>query len=152
MKLLSCVQLFATPWAVAYQALLSMRFSRQEYWSRLPFFSPAGLPDPGIKPGFLHCRQTLYQLSYKGSPQRLSLILLNVSSSIFELLKPKPPSSFPNPPQPVHKHVLFPLLQTISKIWPHCTTSITIISHWITMIVSWAQDCLFLGLPWWSNG
>ena len=36
-KTLNCVQLFATPWTVAYQAPLSMEFSRQEYWSRLPF-------------------------------------------------------------------------------------------------------------------
>ena len=50
-KLLSCVRLFATPWTVAYQAPLSMRFSRQEYWSGLPFPSPGDLPDPGIEPG-----------------------------------------------------------------------------------------------------
>ena len=36
-KLLSCVQLFATPWTVAHQASPSMGFSRQEYWSGLPF-------------------------------------------------------------------------------------------------------------------
>ena len=51
MKLLSHVQLFATPWTVAYQAPSSMRFSRQEYWSGLPFPSPGDLPDPGIQPG-----------------------------------------------------------------------------------------------------
>ena len=39
-----------TPWAVAHQAPLSMVFSRQEYWSGLPFPSPGDLPDPGIKP------------------------------------------------------------------------------------------------------
>ena len=50
-KSLSCVHLFATPWIVAYQAPLSMGFSRQEYWSGLPFPSPGDLPDPGIKPG-----------------------------------------------------------------------------------------------------
>ena len=49
-KSLSCVQLFATPWTVAYQAPPSMGFSRQEYWSGLPFPSPGDLPDPGIKP------------------------------------------------------------------------------------------------------
>ena len=41
----------ATPWTVACQAPLSMGFSRQEYWSGLPFPSPGDLPDPGIKPG-----------------------------------------------------------------------------------------------------
>ena len=41
----------ATPWTVACQAPLSMVFSRQEYWSGLPFPSPGDLPNPGIKPG-----------------------------------------------------------------------------------------------------
>ena len=50
-KLLSCVRLFATPWTVAYQAPPSVEFSRQEYWSGLPFPSPGDLPDPGIEPG-----------------------------------------------------------------------------------------------------
>ena len=49
-KSLSCVQLFATPWTVDHQAPPSMGFSRQEYWSGLPFPSPRDLPDPGIKP------------------------------------------------------------------------------------------------------
>ena len=40
----------ATPWTVARQAPLSMGFSRQEYWSILPFLSPGDLPDPGIEP------------------------------------------------------------------------------------------------------
>ena len=47
---LSRVRLFVTPWTVAHQALLSMGFSRQEYWSGLPFPSSGDLPDPGIKP------------------------------------------------------------------------------------------------------
>ena len=49
-KLLSHVQLFATPCFVAYQASLSMGFSRQEYWSRLLFPSGGDFPDPGIEP------------------------------------------------------------------------------------------------------
>ena len=49
-KLLSSVWLFATPWIIAYQAPPSMGFSRQEYWSGLPFLSPEDLPDPGIEP------------------------------------------------------------------------------------------------------
>ena len=49
-KLFSCVQLFATPWTVAHQAPPSMGFSRQEYWSGLPFPSLEDLPDSGIKP------------------------------------------------------------------------------------------------------
>ena len=49
-KSLSRVRLFATPWNVAPQALPSMGFSRQEYWSGVPFPSPGDLPDPGIEP------------------------------------------------------------------------------------------------------
>ena len=45
---------FATPWTTARQAPLSMGFSRQEYWSGLPFPSPGDLPDPGIEPTLLH--------------------------------------------------------------------------------------------------
>ena len=41
----------AIPWPVACQASLSMKFSKQEYWSGLPFTSPGDLPDPGIEPG-----------------------------------------------------------------------------------------------------
>ena len=49
----SCVQLSATLWTVVRQALLSMGFSRQEYWSRMPCPPPGDLPDPGIKPASL---------------------------------------------------------------------------------------------------
>ena len=49
---LSRVRLFATPWIVACQAPLSMEFSRQEYWSRLPFPPPGDLPKPGIEPTY----------------------------------------------------------------------------------------------------
>ena len=45
-----CVWLFTIPWTVAHQVPLSVEFSREEYWSRLPFPSPGDLPDPGIKP------------------------------------------------------------------------------------------------------
>ena len=49
-KSLSCVRLFATPWTIAYQTPPSMGFSRQEYWSGLPFPPPGDLPNPGIEP------------------------------------------------------------------------------------------------------
>ena len=54
----SCPTL-AILWTVARQAPLSMGFSRQECWSGFPFPSPGDLPDPGIKPGLLHCRRIL---------------------------------------------------------------------------------------------
>ena len=47
----SHVRLFATLWTVAHQAPPSMGFSRQEYWSGVPFPSPGDLPNPGIEPG-----------------------------------------------------------------------------------------------------
>ena len=50
MKSLSRVQLLATPWTVAYQALPSMEFSRQGYWSGLPFPSAGDLLNPGMEP------------------------------------------------------------------------------------------------------
>ena len=50
MKSLSRVRFFEIPWTVAYQAPPSMGFSRQEYWSGVPFPSPGDLADPGIEP------------------------------------------------------------------------------------------------------
>ena len=50
-KSLSRVRFFAAPWTIAHQTPPSMEFSRQEYWSGLPFPSPGDLPDPGIEPG-----------------------------------------------------------------------------------------------------
>ena len=49
-KSLSWVRLFVTPWTVPYQVPPAMEFSRQEYWSGLPFPSPGDLPHPGIEP------------------------------------------------------------------------------------------------------
>ena len=54
-RVLGCfsrVQLFVTPWTIAHQAPLSMEFSRQEYWSGLPFLSPGALSNTGIKHQF----------------------------------------------------------------------------------------------------
>ena len=50
MQVLSRVQLFSTLWTIACQIPLSMEFSRQKYWSELPFPSEEDLPSPGIKP------------------------------------------------------------------------------------------------------
>ena len=57
---LSHAIVFATPWTVAHQAPLSMGFSRQGYWSGLPFPPPGMFPTQGSNPGLLHCRQILY--------------------------------------------------------------------------------------------
>ena len=66
-KLLSRVRLFATPWTVAFQVPPSMEFSRQDYWSGLPYPPPGDLPYPGIEPGLLHYKQMLYHLRHQGS-------------------------------------------------------------------------------------
>ena len=78
MKSLSRVRLFVTPWTVAYQVPPSMGFSRQEYWSGLPFPSPGDLPDPEIEPGLLHCRQKLYHLSHFLILKQYSAVSLEV--------------------------------------------------------------------------
>jgi len=65
-KVTQLVRLFVTPWT--HQASLSVKFSRQEYWSGLPFPSPGIFPIQGSNPGVLHCRQILYHLSHQESP------------------------------------------------------------------------------------
>ena len=57
---------FSTPWTLALQAPLSMGFSRQEYWSGLPFPSPGDLPDPGIEPTAPALQADSFLLSYQG--------------------------------------------------------------------------------------
>ena len=70
------VRLFAyltvIPCTEACQAPLSMKFSRQEYWSGQPFPSPEDLTQ-GLNLDFSHCRQILYQLSHQGSPLHSSM-------------------------------------------------------------------------------
>ena len=70
----SCVQFFATSWTVVHQTSLSMEFSRQEYWSGVPFPTPGNLPNPGTEPtslvspvlaaGFFTTRTT-WEASYR---------------------------------------------------------------------------------------
>ena len=67
-KSLSPLRLFATPWVVAYQAPTSMGFSRQEYWSGLPFPLPGDLPNSGIEPRSPTLRGILYHLSHQRRP------------------------------------------------------------------------------------
>ena len=69
---IQCVWLFVIPWTVAHQPPLSMGFSRQEYWSGLPFPLPGELPDPGIEPTsvlyvFYIGSQVLYHSHHPGS-------------------------------------------------------------------------------------
>ena len=66
--MLRCVQIFETPWTVAHQAPLSMKFSRQEYQRGLPFPPPGDLPHPGIKPSFSALQADSLPLSHQRSP------------------------------------------------------------------------------------
>ena len=70
-QLLSCVQLFDTPWAVAHQVPLSMEFSRQEYWSVLPFPSPGYLSNPGIEPTSSALAGRFFITDPEGKPLRV---------------------------------------------------------------------------------
>ena len=82
-ELLSRIWLFATPWTVVHKVLLSMGFARQEYQSGLPFPSPGDLPNPGIEPALLHCRQILYPPSHRGNPPSWVILdELKLSASI----------------------------------------------------------------------
>ena len=64
----SHVRLFATPWTIARQAPLSMEFSRQEYWSGLPFPSPGDLPDPGMEHAFPALAGKFFTTEPPGNP------------------------------------------------------------------------------------
>ena len=59
-----------TPWSVAHQAPLSIRFSRQEHWSGLPFPSPGHLPDPGTKPASPALQAVSLQTELPGKPEQ----------------------------------------------------------------------------------
>ena len=76
-KSLSRVRLFATPWTVAYQAPSSIGFSRQEYWSGLPFPSPGDLPDPGIEPGSPALRADALPSEPPGKSEKLTFYEIN---------------------------------------------------------------------------
>ena len=75
---LSRVRLFATPWTVAHQAPQSMEFSRQEYWSGLPFPSPGDLPNTGIKPGSPALQADALPSEPPGKPRRRALKMLHL--------------------------------------------------------------------------
>ena len=85
LSVLRHVWLFATPWTVARQAPLSMEFSRQEYWSGLPFPSPGDLPNSGLNSGLLHCR-ILYRLTYQGTALDLNNTFVKTNDNLSRLM------------------------------------------------------------------
>ena len=80
---------FATPWTIACQAPLSMRFPRQEFWSRLPFSSPGDLPDPGIQPASPPWQAGSLPLSHLGSLHR-NYYLIHEASLVAQAVKNPP--------------------------------------------------------------
>ena len=114
MCLLSHFRLFATAWTVACQASPSIGFSRQEYWSGLPFPPPGNVPHPEIEPvcllHLLHCRQILTGLceflTYFCMP---SSLFIHSLWGLLLLRSLKYPGVFP----------LFFLLSHLLDLYPH---------------------------------
>ena len=107
--------LSATLWTVACQAPLSMGFSRQEYWSVLPFPSPGDLPDPEIGPTSPALQGDSLLLSYRGSlltisvgPQQVFLLCIKV----VYMCQSQPPSLSP-PPFSLGNHKSFSMSVTL---------------------------------------
>ena len=74
---------FVTPWTIAHQAPLSMEFSRQEYWSGLPFPPPGDILDPGMEPETLvSCalQADCSPLSHWGSPKHETALKMSPGS------------------------------------------------------------------------
>ena len=78
MKSLSHVRLFVTSWTVAYQAPPSMEFSKQEYWSGLPFPSPGDLPKPGMEPGSSTLQADALPSEPPGKPHKVKAMVFPV--------------------------------------------------------------------------
>ena len=87
-ELLSRVRFLATPWTIARQAPLSMGFSRQEYWSGLPFPSPGDLPNLEIEPGSPALQADSLPSEPQGKPQNTLLSLLLSRSVVSDYLQP----------------------------------------------------------------
>ena len=89
MKSFSHVQLFATPWTVAYQTPPSLGFSRQEYWSVLPFLPPGDPPNPGIKLRSLALQADALPSEPPRKPNALTWTTWNSKSSVDQIYKNK---------------------------------------------------------------
>ena len=94
------VQLYLTvaSWTLAHQAPLSMEFSRQEYWSGLPFPTPGDLPDPGMESSSLVSPARAGGFFTTAPPRELDkcefkvcLFLLSMEASLLTLAKPQSP-------------------------------------------------------------
>ena len=70
------------PWTVAREALLSLEFSRQEYWSGVPFSTPGDLPDPGMEPGSPALVGGFFTTAPPGKPQCLFISSLRAGPGL----------------------------------------------------------------------
>ena len=109
MHVLGYVRLFAAPWNLAHQALLSMGFLREEYWSGLPILSPRDLPNPGIKPASPALAGRFFTTEPLGKPIFLYLFFFKILGCTTQNGKCQFPDQgshpLPGPPTPLHwKH------------------------------------------------
>ena len=95
--MLGHVHLFATPWTIAHQTPLSIGFSRQEYWSGLPFPSPGDLSNPGIKTE--------------------SLVSPALASGFFTNIPPGKPTPVFLPENSMDREVWWALVHGVAKSW-----------------------------------
>ena len=127
-KSLSRVQLFVTPWIVTHQAPPSISFSRQEYWSGLPFPSLGDLPDPGIKPGSPALEADTLTSEPPGKPHILANPIYHLSGCVLvqaAKLLHKPPD------------------------WSSCFYTVAVLMCSVASVYSWQSYGLYPGrLPW----
>ena len=128
-KLHSRVRLFATPWTVAPQAPPSMGFSRQEYWSGLPFPSPGYLPNPGIEPR----SPTLQAYALTSEPPRKPPAWVQMNS-------PRWPSHMDHP----LSHSAVPFLSTpqLERSAAFCFSQGEVSSHWTLLPIAMHLQCM----------
>ena len=126
MCMLSGGQLLVTPWTVAYQAPLSLGFSRQEYWSGLPFPSPGDLPDPGIEPA--------------------SLMSPALAGGLFTTESPGKPILY-------SKNKISPCISIglVAKLWPTLVTPCTVTQQ-APLSMEFSKQEYWSGLPFPSPG
>ena len=96
-KSLNRVRFLQPPWTIAYQAPPSMEFSRQEYWSGLPFPSPGDLPDPGIEPESPALQADALLSEPPGNPSLLGTLCSPTASALGGRLRPRETSGFDVP-------------------------------------------------------
>ena len=133
-KYLSCVWLFVIPWTLAYQDPLSLEFSRQEYWSGLPFPSPEDLPNPGIKSSSPALQADALPYEPPGKPlypdATLFLRIVEKTRNFFQFTR----YLWPSPDCPLSWNVEHPELTRpslfIDKVWSICSWDPTLWRTW----------------------